>query len=450
MRREGAVARTQLEVRDGAAVIGTAVHEWKSESATMDVPWWPIAAGSRTLRIEAVPVDGELISIDNAIDVGVTVASARAAVLVYDARPSWSSTFVRRALEDDARFAVDYRTRLAPALSAGTANGRLDTRALDAASVVVVGGPDALTAAEVALLEQFVRVRGGTLVLLPERRDAGEAARLFGGPWTEHLTPTPESVGPLHATEILRSSEVAIASTILARSGSSASIVEAPAGNGRIIVSGAMDAWRYRDLDAGPSTSLRTSAFDRFWRSLIAEGAITGEGLQLQFAHALEQDGSRARFTLRDRRMQPSSSVEASAVFRCGAGAAHVVRLWPSGTLGEFAGEFAGEFPDEGTGSCAVEATVAGRHATGTVAVAKRPMRGTDVTLASLARRVVAAGGSIGSTEDVSSVVRRINSSPLTLSPVVTVHPMRAWWWMIPFAGCLSLEWWLRRRGGLR
>ncbi|MEO7156712.1 MAG: hypothetical protein ABI039_04065, partial [Vicinamibacterales bacterium] len=97
LRREGAVARTQIEVRDGAAVVGTAVHEWTSELATVDVPWWPIAAGSRTLRIEAVPLEDEWTAIDNAIDVGVTVATARAAVVVYDARPSWNSTFVRRA-----------------------------------------------------------------------------------------------------------------------------------------------------------------------------------------------------------------------------------------------------------------------------------------------------------------------------------------------------------------
>jgi hypothetical protein len=29
-------------------------------------------------------------------------------------------------------------------------------------------------------------------------------------------------------------------------------------------------------------------------------------------------------------------------------------------------------------------------------------------------------------------------------------HPMRSAWWMLPFALCLSAEWWLRRRRGLR
>lgn len=438
LRREGAVTQTRVEVRDGAALVGSALHEWKSDSAVVDVPWWPIESGSRTLRIEALPVDGETSAIDNTIDVGVMITAARARVLVFDARPSWSSTFVRRALEDDARFAVDYRTRLAPALSAGTVNGRLDARVLDSAAVVVVGGPDALTVDDVRLLEQFVRIRGGTLVLLPERREMGEAARLFGGNWTEHLTPSPERVGPLQASEILRAGGVSIAANILGRSASSPSIVVAPTGNGRIVVSGAMDAWRYRDLDAG--------AFDQFWRSLVAEGAVAGEGLQLRFARPLAADGSRARFTLRDHRMRAPVTVEASAVWRCGSGAAHVVRLWPSGILGEFAGEV----PIQGTGSCSVEATVGDRQVTATAAVADGPMRGVDSTLASLAGRVATINGSIASADDVSPVTRAIASSPAAMSPVVTMHPMRWWWWMMPFAGCLSLEWWLRRRGGLR
>ena len=437
--RVGAVPRTTLEVRDGAALVGTATVEWESRSAaTVDVPWWPTAAGARHLRIEAVPVDGESSAIDNAIDVGVAVISERAPVLVFDTRPSWGSTFVRRALEDDPRFAVSHRARLAPALSAGTAGGALDSRSLDAASVAMIGGPDALSAADVVLLEQFVRVRGGTLVLLPERRENGEASRLFGASWTEHLSATPESVGPLYATEILRSADASMASTVLATSGPAASIVVTPAGLGRIVVSGAMDAWRYRDRDAG--------AFDRFWQSLAAEGAAAGAGLQLRFERPLEARGSRARFTLRDRRMHSTDAAEAGAVVRCGSGAAKVVRLWPSGTIAEFTGEI----PLSESGQCTVEATMGDSHVSASVAVADQPRRGVEATIASLSGRITDAGGNVASVADVSSVARAIAALPQAMSPVVTVYPMRAWWWLLPFAGCLSAEWWLRRRGGLR
>jgi hypothetical protein len=37
-------------------------------------------------------------------------------------------------------------------------------------------------------------------------------------------------------------------------------------------------------------------------------------------------------------------------------------------------------------------------------------------------------------------------------SPVATVvrRPMQSAWWIVPFTACLSAEWWLRRRRGLR
>ena len=157
---------------------------FRASTLTIDVPWWAIETGARVLRIDVPPFEGEQTLIDNHVDIGVDVAVTRSTVLVFDARPSWSSTFVRRAIEDDRRFAVGYRARLAPALSAGTANGRLDVAALDLASTVVIGGVDALTASDVALLEQFVRVRGGTLVLLPERAPAGPWSGLLAGSWT--------------------------------------------------------------------------------------------------------------------------------------------------------------------------------------------------------------------------------------------------------------------------
>ncbi len=159
-----AAVKSEVRVLDGAAVIGTATRAWSGAATlTIDVPWWPIDTGARVLRIDVLPFEGEQTAIDNHVDIGVDVGTTRSPVLVFDARPSWSSTFVRRAIEDDPRFAVGYRTRLAPALSAGTANGRLDVAALDLASTAVIGGVDALTSSDVALLEQFVRVRGGTL-----------------------------------------------------------------------------------------------------------------------------------------------------------------------------------------------------------------------------------------------------------------------------------------------
>lgn len=438
---------TDVRILDGAAVVGSASHQWSAEpEATLDIPWWPMDLGARALRIEAVPLDGEVTAIDNHIDAGISIAAARSPILVFDARPSWNSTFVRRSLEDDPRFAVGNLSRIAPALSAATANGRLDAATLDGVALVIVGGPDALTAGDVGLLDRYVRARGGTLILLPEQRITGQAASLLQGAWTEHLTASPEPIGPLRAGEILRLGEAPATTTVIARSGSSPAIVSSPAGRGRIIVSGAMDAWRYRHLDGGPSTSLRASAFDRFWRSLAAQGAAAGEALTLDFDRSLSAPGSRAEFTLRDRRLEPQSTVEASAIWRCNDGPAASLRVWPAGTLGEFAGKL----PAASNGFCTVDAAVGDRQVSGSIAIVDRPSRGVDVTLQKLETMARGSGGAIARAGDAGAIAHALAATASPVSRVVSVHPMRAPWWILPFAGCLSVEWWLRRRNGIR
>ena len=202
--------RTEVRVMDTGAVVGSAGIEWTADGVqTVDVPWWPLAPGPRVLRVEATPGASEVALFDNALTTGVDVGTSRLPVLIFDARASWGSTFVRRALEDDARFLVEHRARLAPAIVAGTANGRLEARALDASAVLIVGGPDALTASDVTLIEQFVRVRGGTLVLLPDRAPSGNVARLFTGEWSERLSSEPQSVGSLKASELLEAGATA-------------------------------------------------------------------------------------------------------------------------------------------------------------------------------------------------------------------------------------------------
>jgi len=279
-------------------------------------------------------------------------------------------------------------------------------------------------------------VRGGTLVMLPERPVAGPSAHLFPANGVEHLTGRAESIGPLHATEILRWNDMPATATVIGKSGSSAAIFSVPTGNGRIIVAGAMDAWRYRGLDQG--------AFDRFWTSLVAEGAALGEALQLQFDQVIAARGSRARFTVRDRRLEPRLTIAASAVADCETGT-HAIRLWPGGTVGEFTGEV----PAVQQRECTVVATVDERSVTGSIAIVDRPARGTELTLAKLGRQARASGGVIAKAGEEQTVTRPL-ADAATMSRVVSVHPMRKPWWILPFAACLSAEWWLRRRDGLR
>ncbi len=427
--RDAIGRRTEIKISDNAALVGSGVVEWKSDGPqTVDVPWWPLGPGPRTLRIEVLPAGDESVLFDNVLSAGVDVGSERLPVLVFDARSSWGSTFVRRALEDDSRFVVEHRARLAPAIASGTPNGRLDARALDAASVLIVGGPDALTASEVDLVERFVRVRGGTAVLLPERAPSGSAARLFAGEWSERLTSEPQGVGPLKATELL------LAAGASGASSASGAVVITPTGTGRIVVSTAMDAWRYRDDDSG--------AFDQFWRSVVAEGAAAGAALRLEFEHAIASPGARQPFTLRYRSMRPASTLEASAVARCAS--AQAIRLWPAGTPGVMRGEL----PIGNHGACTVEAAVNDARVMRGITVSTATSRPADDTLAQLESHARASGGVV---TDKDNLVRlRAFGAPARQAAPAQIHPMRVAWWILPFAGCLSMEWWLRRRLGLR
>ena len=429
---------TELRVLDEGAIVGSAQIEWADEQTrSVDVAWWPIGSGARTLRIEAVPQAGEP-TLDNAIDVGVAVRSGRAPVLVFDARPSWNSTFVRRALEDDPRFAVEHRARIAPALETGTPRARLDAAALDRAAVVIVGGLDALTAADVALLDRFTRIRGGTLILLPERPPAESMSAIVAGNWTEQLVAEPARIGPLRASETLQLRSPLAAATVIGQSGAFPAIVSTPAGDGRVVVSGAMDAWRYRHLDA--------SAFDKFWQSLAAEGAAAGAPSRVTFDRDLAVPGSRAHVTLRHRAMTPSPAVEASAVWRCGGGPARSIRVWPTGTLGDFVGEV----PVGTSEACHLEATINDQIVAAGMAVAARPARAISATLAKLERTAATSGAVVSSAGDEVAVARAVAAASRDSSRIVSVYPMRTAWWLLPFAGCLSIEWWLRRRAGLR
>jgi hypothetical protein len=52
-----------------------------------------------------------------------------------------------------------------------------------------------------------------------------------------------------------------------------------------------------------------------------------------------------------------------------------------------------------------------------------------------------------GHIADLERYLRSAVTSPRT---TLVRHPMRSTWWILPFAVCLSAEWWMRRRRGLR
>lgn len=429
--------RTEIHVTDGAATVGSAVHEWAADGeAVIEVAWWPLGDGPRVLRVAARPFDGEASGIDNAIDVGVTVSRVRTRVLVFDARPSWASAFVRRALEDDPRFEVEHRVGLAPSLAAGTSGARLTVPTLDAVPVVVAGGLDGLGAGEVSLLERFVRERGGTLILVPDREISGAAARLVSGQWTEHLEASPSAVGRLRASETLRLVRATPFDTVLGSIAERPVMVVSPAGRGRVVVSGAMDAWRHRDADGG--------AFDRFWRSMVLESAAAGDPLQIDLAQPIAAPGAHVPFTVRHHLMEAAQSRTMTASATCGAGAVEPIRLWPQGAPGVFSGSV----PVESGEPCEMRVEVEdGPVASTGIAVTTGATGSVSAIMRELERIAERSGGGIG---DAATATEALAGMPAPAEAPTPSHPMRSPWWLSPFVACLGVEWWLRRRSGLR
>ena len=438
---EGVAGRkTDLRVFDGDVLVGSATYEWASAGAArVSVPWWPVSDGPRRIRVEAVPAHGESSALDNAVDVGVTVDASRIPVLVFDPRPSWGSTFVRRALEADPRLTVDGRARLGPKLSAGTAAGHLDERSLESADAVVVGAPDALTATEVDQLDRYVRVRGGLLVLVPDRRPDGPAARWFGGGWTERLVTTAEPVGQLQASEILDGARPGPVDVVLARSTRGPTVVLSPRGAGRVIVSGAMDAWRFRAAHGG--------AFDRFWTSLIVDGARESARLSIELGESVASPGADVPIRVRWRTLGPPTATTVRAVARCGSRADEPVRLWPTGEHGVFDGFWRIPSLD----SCVIDAAVVGGPLTSVgLAAAESPARGATAALADLERLVTATTGERVRAGQEATLLSWLRAGTAPVPATTPARPLRSPWWMLAFAACLGGEWWLRRRAGLR
>ena len=110
-------------------------------------------------------------------DVVVDVRREPMRVEFYDPRPSWATTFVRRALEADPRFQVATLSFTSRGVSAQTGGAvPLGDPRLDAFDVVIVGGLDRLSAADAHALDRFMRERGGAVVVVPDQRiDAGPA-----------------------------------------------------------------------------------------------------------------------------------------------------------------------------------------------------------------------------------------------------------------------------------
>ena len=450
--KSSVVALEQLGVE-----IDATKHTWTRDDETVELAFTyvPSAAGVRELRVMARPADGERSTDDNHIVSAVSVQDRRLEVLVHEPRPSWSSAFVRRALEQDPDFEVAALARVSKGLEvrSGQPPSAITADAIAGFDAVVVGAPEELQAREIDALETFARRRGGTVVYLPDRRPSGAyASRLRTDDFSETLLPSPSRITvptgvPMRASEFLIAGRLAPGTESLAEveQGGSARpvIISWPSGAGRVIFSGAPDAWRYRTGKDG---------FSQFWRATIGAGSAAAPGrVEVKLDPSAVAPGEPVTIRVRARATEfdwESSLISIPAIRARVVGEKgfdEVVRLWPSLELGEFEGRLKAA----GAGRYDVHVTLDGGGSSDTVLLVTgdaRRVRGSDDAMRTLA---LGSGGVSVDESDLTPLVAHLES--LTRSTVqASVHPARSAWWMLGFVSLVSVEWLIRRRRGLR
>ena len=466
---------TLVDLRDDVAPVGHLRHTWSAQSpVTLDVPWWPAQAGTRRLEVTATTMapDGTASPPQRAVAM-VDVDPEPWPVLVIEARPSWAATFVRRALEADRRFAVDAVRTLAPGLASGRGGTAIDDARVSRARVVVVGGLEAFTAAEVARVERFVRHRGGALVLVPDAAVAGPITALVPGRWRRfveaHVSSSADgggegtvagiNVAALRASEWLVGSDLGPGDDVLATHDGAPVAVVRPLGEGQVVVVGALDAWRFRlsaSADDAPTASAPlagaspppaegTPGYAEVWQALAA-GLARGTGAHVDVRVTHAPGDAVATVDVQARTMAPRTLWSVSARLVCGAERVPLP-LWPQARAGHFRGR--APWPAAGT-TCDVVAAVAevgeGR-ASLTAPGGRVEARRVAARLAAVA---TASGGIAAGPGDTAAVARTLAGRRSAAPDPAPVWPMRSWWWGAVAVLGLGADWWWRRRGGLR
>ena len=385
----------------------------------------------------------------------VDVRGSRLPILFFDARPSWTSTFVRRALEQDSRFRVTHRMLTSRGVSntSGPAPASLrDFGALDDFATIIVGAPDQLAERDVAGLEAFMRRRGGRVVLLMDGRSSASVDRLSGVQrWRVTQLATPAAITDAAGRGILRGRELywpaalpkdaeLHALTVTRDSTRRPIIWSIPVGAGQLTMSGAVDAWHHRDDPGG---------FDAFWSSLVTGMSLAApEPIDVKVSSRLLAPGDEAtvRVAIREPLLADGDIHQARVIAMLVSPTdSAFVRLWPDRTPGLFSGRIVAP---RDTGVYHLTVT-AGTERTAVPVVVMPAVRSAGEDQRPLVSAFVSSrNGTSIDESDLSRLPDLITSAVQPVSRVESWHPMRSPWWIVPFALLLGLEWWWRRRNG--
>jgi hypothetical protein len=457
----GAASMIVLE-QDGAE-LARREHKWTRDPERLRATllYTPPTEGISNVTLRVVPVKSETTNDDNAVDLRLAASGRRLKVLAHEPRPSWATAFVRRALERDATFEVSAFVQASRGLEvrSGSPPAALTADALSAFDVVLVGAPEELQASDVEALRSFALRRGGTVVLLPDRRPSGRYLNLLPGSTFDELLV--ENAVALHSTSeadrnVLRASEFAIPRGVsagavpvasLEHGGTRRSVVLTwPLGAGSVMFSGALDAWRFRaSADDG---------FSRFWRARVAEAALAApQRLEVTVDPGVARPGEALRVRVQFRRTELEETADVTRVPAVRAslvgsnGFEDVLRLWPTAETGVF--EARVRAPAVGQYNLHVTSGN-GATADDVLIVVPNARHPADVHAGSngIVEAIAASTGGVAvSAGDLAPLQRHLRSLPRR-HVERKIRPAGSVWFVIAFAALLCGEWAVRRRRG--
>jgi hypothetical protein len=215
-------------------------------------------------------------------------------------------------------------------------------------------------------------------------------------------------------------------------------------GAGQVMVSGALDAWRFRDA--------AQSAFAPVWQALIADAAgsaVPRVSVDIEPMLARPGENVTLRIAVRETEWVKSASrvrlPAVAATLVSSSGSRTPVRLWPGTAAGEYLARFSA--PPQGTYD--VRIVAGGRTYDRTLAVRDDASTVRPDRTAALTFLAQSSGGAVIPATDLDDVVARLRRLEQPVAPR-RIRPMQSAWWMVPFSALLGLEWTLRRRRGQR
>ena len=437
---------TLFTVTHGRVEVGRVEHRWSTvQTEHIPVRFLPLAKGSSTLTVTAQPVPHETRVDDNTIEAHADVEDTRLQVAFLEPRPSWAAGMVRRTIEQDPAFEVTSLVRPSRGIEVRTpeAPSALTASAIAAFDVVAVGAPEELRSSELQALREFAADRGGTIVFLPDRRPSGAYADMVADGFEEILLAVPAALQVGGHERGLRAGELVTPSSPPQSLSPLASlqdgrpvIASRPLGNGTLLFSGALDAWRHRG-DEGDH-------FAAFWRGALANAALAASpAVSVAVEPSILDATSPARVRVRLRSLDiPATTVVA---VRKAAGKdeqVEFVRVWPTGEPGVLEGRFV----PAREGEYEVVATT-GRGLEGR-AMLRRSLANISTSTREDAAAVAAATGGVAAA-DPDEIISHLRALPRR-RVMTMVQPMHSGWWVLPFTLALCAEWTLRRRSGRR